>query len=377
MKCIHCGYDSRYKERSYGRCPKCRKQFAFEPREGALLTDGAFKAAIDAVSSHGRIKWGVEHLYYEVCRRYRRKKNPPKSCIGVGIAAIFILFLISLAASSGVPAFFGLIIAGGLAYLFLKRREKTVILKQEKFNEMWSQWVRVHGTPPGLIIRQDKPARPRRAEPDLADYSFDRAVICDRARTVDLLLANNFHFENNCAVLAISGYPRGPFETVRAMLKRNPRLQVFVLHDASVEGCKTAYHLVNDPNWFKGHTNIIEVGLRPGHAEPFAGLLIASERGPVLPGEGITTEEAEWLSKYALELAAIRPEQVLKRLFRAINRKNEVESESYSSAGSSGSEFYIEVGEDHDDRKRGGEVEIDSDSFGSDASDSDGGADSF
>ena len=32
-------------------------------------------------------------------------------------------------------------------------------------------------------------------------------------------------------------------------------------------------------------------------------------------------EEAAWLSQHALELAAIRPEQVLKRLFRALNRK--------------------------------------------------------
>ena len=107
-------------------------------------------------------------------------------------------------------------------------------------------WERAHGKPPGLIVRPSAqaPSRPRRVlESDLADYSFDRAVICDRARTVDLLLANNFHFENNCAVLSIDGYPPGPFETVRTMLKRNPKLQVFALHDATVEGCTLAHRL--------------------------------------------------------------------------------------------------------------------------------------
>ena len=80
-----------------------------------------------------------------------------------------------------------------------------------------------------------KPRGPRRApgpppklEPDVADYSFDRAVICDRARTVDLLLANNFHFENNCAVLSVEGYPQRVFETVRTMLKRNPQLRLTI-----------------------------------------------------------------------------------------------------------------------------------------------------
>ena len=116
-----------------------------------------------------------------------------------------------------------------------------------------------------------EPAAPR-PEPDLADYSFDRAVICDRARTVDLLLANNFHFENNCAVLSIDGYPPGPFETVRAMLKRNPRLQVFALHDATPDGCTLAHRLATDPAWFAGQVPVIDVGLRPGHAGPFQGL---------------------------------------------------------------------------------------------------------
>lgn len=378
MKCIRCGHDSKYKERSEGRCPSCRKEFAFEPQRGGLLTDGTFKAAIDSVSANGQMRWGVEHLYYEVSRRYRRKKLPPAGCIWVCAAVVAVLLVIAFASSSGAAAAIALAVAAAAVVLAYKRSEKRVSLKPEKFDEMWKRWAKVHGMPPGLIARQEPPARARPTEPDLGDYSFDRAVICDRARTVDLLLANNFHFENNCAVLAIGGYPRSAFETVRAMLRRNPRLQVFVLHDASVPGCKTAYNLANDPAWFKGHTaEITDVGLRPVHAKPFEGLLLAMQRGPVQPGEGISPGEAEWLSKYTLELAAIRPEQVLKRLFRAINRKEAVRSKSYSGADGSGPLVYIDSG-DGDDHERGGaEVEYDSDSFGSDAGDSDGGADSF
>ncbi|HSE96872.1 MAG TPA: hypothetical protein VLD57_01290, partial [Blastocatellia bacterium] len=301
MRCIRCGYDSKYKERSSGQCPSCRKEFAFEPQRGAVMTDIAFNNAISAVSANGQIRWGAEHLYYEVCRRLRRKMLRLSGCIWVCLVLGGVLLSTALASKNFLVGIAALIVGAITLSLIRRRLKKTVPLTAEKFNEMWSRWVKVHGTPAGLIVRQEPPARSRRVEADIGDYSFDRAVICDRARTVDLLLANNFHFENNCAVLAIGGYPQGPFETVRAMLKRNPRLQVFVLHDASPAGCKTVYHLVNDPEWFKGHTaTIVDVGLRPVHAKPFEGLLIKNQRNVVLPAEGITTEEAEWLSTYTL-----------------------------------------------------------------------------
>jgi hypothetical protein len=209
--------------------------------------------------------------------------------------------------------------------------------------------------PEGAIVRKPQLERRRAVEPDLADYSFDRAVICDRARTVDLLLANNFHFENNCAVLSIGGYPSRAFETVRAMLRRNPRLQVFALHDATGPGCAMPYRLAHEPDWFRG-TTVVDVGLRPGHAPPLVGLWIPAP-GKVKPGIAISPSEASWLSQHFLELAAIRPEQVLKRLYRAINRKPEPARRN--------------------DDDTNADVEVDADSFGSDASAADGGADGF
>ena len=59
MKCIRCGHDSKYKDRSGRKCPRCKGAFAFEPRAGDPLTDTAFQNAIDAVSAEGRIRWGV------------------------------------------------------------------------------------------------------------------------------------------------------------------------------------------------------------------------------------------------------------------------------------------------------------------------------
>jgi len=224
-----------------------------------------------------------------------------------------------------------------------------------------------HGAPKGIL--EPKPpeelSRRRKIAEDAGDYSFDRAVICDRARTVDLLVANNFHFENNCAVLSADGHPAPIFETVRAMLKRNPKLQVFALHDASPAGCELAFRLAHDPSWFQGHVPVVDVGLRPGQSGPFRGLLLPSSV-PAVAGAAVSAKEAEWLSRFTLELAAVRPEQVLKRLYKAINRK---ESEGDGDSGTSGVSGTTGDG--------GGSWSTDSSSFSSDASASEGAGDGF
>ena len=396
MKCIHCGADSKYKDRTTGNCPQCRKKFAFEPKSGDRFTDAAFQAAIDAVSAKGQIRWGVEHLYYETCRRVaRRQESVRQTSVGIaklGLVGIGVVGSFSLAGAGKPVSLLALLaVCFGLWRLLLKVvPPMTVGLDQAEFDRLWQKWISAHGNPPGLIVRKSKPAPSRSKESDLGDYSFDRAVICDRARTVDLLIANNFHFENNCAILSIGGYPEGPFELVRTMLKRNPKLHVFALHDASVPGCKLAFTLANDEAWFKGRASVTDVGLRPQHAGPFTGLLLPAESmALVQPGHGIRAGEIEWLGAYALELAAIRPEQILKRLFKAINRREDSSSDS----GSGGDGMGVDGGgagagggsDSIGDSFGGGESGgggasgyfSDDSSFGSDAGDSDGGADSF
>jgi hypothetical protein len=334
--CIRCGHDSQYKERQNRMCPGCGKPFAFEPKAGDKLTDRAFQAAIDAVSARGKLRWGVEHLYYEVARRKKSCKLAVTSAIAVAVAIAagalsgrWAVFLLALAVSAGVVVW----------QLFARRRGDYVSLPKPEFDRMWSRWQSAHGRPPSVIVRAAAPPAPRALPPDVADYSFDRAVICDRARTVDLLLANNFHFENNCAVLAMNGYPAHAFDTVRKMLLRNPRLQVFALHDATPAGCRIAHQLANDPEWFKDRARVVDVGIRPKHARALRPLAMRPA-GRTIAGHGIGAAEAAWLSAFGLELAAFRPEYILKALFRAINGRGdendfEVDAEAFDDAGDS------------------------------------------
>lgn len=322
MKCVNCNKDSNYKDRTGKKCPGCKKAFAFEPKDGDPVTDMMFKNAIVAVSGDGRIRWGVEHLYYEVCRRKQNAKRPPLGCVLVPLAVL--AFCVGSAVFVGQKAVFLFPVAFFSFILFVavsvgRVRRKFVPIAKEKFDGLWRRWVTVMGKPAGVIERTPVTAPAEPLEADIADYSFDRAVICDRARTVDLLVANNFHFENNCAVLSFDGYPRGVFGTIRTMLKRNPRLQVFVLHDASIPGCRLAQQLITNPDWFGGSgLRVIDLGLRPQHAGPFHGSYLHSDSVRVLDEPGITPKEADWLSTHTLELAAVRPEAVLKRLFAGL-----------------------------------------------------------
>jgi len=322
MKCIRCTHDSKYKDRSNRTCPNCKGKFAFEPKEHDPVTDMLFLNAIKAVSGDGRIRWGVEHLYYEVCRRKRPVRMPVAAIALLLFLGTFLLTYAHFQRPKVTPILFlfgvGMLL-GSVAGIASRLQGPFVRVDLATFNRLWERWNEVHGMTSSLIRRAPEPALPKDLEADIGDYSFDRAVICDRARTVDLLVANNFHFENNCAILSFDGYPKGPFPVILAMLKRNPRLQVFVLHDCTADGCRLAHRLISDPKWFGGAgLRVIDLGLRPRHAGPFRGLLIEPPGKPVDPGDGIDAAEAEWLTRYRLELAAVRPEQVIKRLFAGL-----------------------------------------------------------
>lgn len=383
MKCIRCGHDSKLKERTGGNCPKCRGRFAFEPAKGDPFTDPAFQNAIDAVSAKGQLRWGAEHLYYELARRRQRTK-PGCAIVAAVVFAIAAFFFLGKA---GWIALVLALIAGVFALsLWRAKTRKYLKLEQRQFDGLLKAWQTAHGTPKGMIVRalpRGTPAPPRPLEADIADYSFDRAVICDRARTADLLLANNFHFENNCAVLSNDNYPEAQFETVRAMLKRNPRLRVFALHDATAKGCRLAHTLATDRAWFAGQASVIDVGLRPDQVPAFAGLYRPSSGPAVQAGKGISVKEAAWLSAHELELAAIRPEQVLKRLYKALTRNDigdgggDSGGTSDNGGGSTHSGGDAFAGGGGSSGGGGANTSFDRDSFSYDASDGESDSDGF
>jgi hypothetical protein len=326
------------------------------------LSDAAFASALARISGDGSIKFTLDHVYYEIVRVVARKSRILRRALRWG----GVLVLLGMAANGlfndEAPRIGWILWGIGVVLLaILWRRGRFAHPSPQAFQILWKRWTDVHGAPPGLIVRKDKDtaSAPVAKAPDLAHYSFDRAVICDRDETVDLLLANQFHFENNCAVLSKNGYPPGPFTMVREMLRKNPRLKVYALHDASPSGCRLAYQLATRPEWFAGTgVLILDVGLRPQHARKERGFYQRASDTLVKAGAGIATGEIGWLTSQRRELAAIPPEQILKRLYVAMGRPED--------------EIAKKKGKEEPD-----DFEIDDLSFSADADDGFGGDDGF
>lgn len=358
MKCIRCQTDSKYSERSSGACPKCRAKFAFEPKNGDPFTDAAFAGAIDRVSAHDSVRYTEANLFYELARK---QKAAPGKVLAVAMVAILTgvpgAFL-SIALKSFIPIF-ALFTVGAIAITFLVIAKPKAVpaLTYSAFQDFLARWKATHGTPTKLVQRvaPTLSKKERKALPkELATYSFDRAVICDRPETVDLLLANNFHFENNCAVLSVTHYPEAVFASVLEMLRRNPRIEVYALHDASVKGHGLARHLATSPEWFRGIGRVTDVGILVRHAANMRGLWREVPKANHASFPDLSAAENAWVSQYELEIAAIRPEQIIKRLFRAMTQPG----------------TQVDTGD-------GGFFFIGGSFGGSDAGTSDGGGDSF
>ena len=171
---------------------------------------------------------------------------------------------------------------------------------------------------------------------EIRDFSFDRALLVEHADLAAMLVANRFHFENNCAILSADGrYPAGPaFPAIRDMLLRNPHLLVFCLHDASPSGAGCARSLRRS-EWFGDpNVRIIDLGLTPGQARQAR---LPEQAGAKCETEGLSlpAEEAEWLaSGKSSELAALRPAALMKVAWQGFATASQMaESGSWNNDG--------------------------------------------
>jgi hypothetical protein len=153
--------------------------------------------------------------------------------------------------------------------------------------------------------------------------------VCQHDSIAQFLIANNFHFENNCAVLSIDKYPHNIFDTVMEMLRRNPELKVYALHDASPDGIQLTHRLASDSDWFAGSSNvqIHDLGLLPRQilGRPLfirESFKHSSQAGTALSspaGVALRPEEKTWLLEgHYVEIESISPKMLLRVVTQGI-----------------------------------------------------------
>ncbi|MBW4566280.1 MAG: hypothetical protein KME32_35510 [Mojavia pulchra JT2-VF2] len=411
MKCIKCTTDNTLKDRTenHGRCKHCRHQFVFEPTSmvGVRFTDLFFAKAIADVSANSTLFYTQKQFLYLIDKRfqsknytsllllllplgaiifyihnfitfpafffivifdqmhsnkrsYTQRQKSAKSLINLGISTLLAGIVLSLIISS-FKLFVGCLIIGLLA-IYLGKREQaqpTNIVYKFRISDSQLQgwlasWRRVNNQSDKILPPPQEQSTPITINADVTAYSFDRLVVCDNAAVAQMLIANNFHFENNCAILTITGYPQNIFDTTMRMLHRNPDLTVYVLHDCNPNGMTLIDHLRTNPMWFQGReVTIIDVGLLPrqilaGNHSIFTQTSSESaEAAKQLSLEvrsSLSSVELEWLdSGNFVELESFTPQRLIQILNRAMISSLTLNNDDSSLflVGDSGNSMYV------------------------------------
>ncbi|MCJ8279375.1 MAG: hypothetical protein MJK14_05415 [Rivularia sp. ALOHA_DT_140] len=407
MKCVNCGVENNLKERTanQGRCKNCNHTFAFEPKSADIkykFTDPFFQKIITDISANGTLYFTPKQFFYALERRLTKKNNqmngwkglgcflifPPVAIFTLGISAFIgftiilinsifqsksetnkrkvrkgnakfiqisgiLILVIGILYSLSINSFFffalsvligmPLIYLGTIQIRRLANATETIIINQNLFQDWVNRWEKINGTITNMLPSARQQNIQLDINSDITAYSFDRVIVCDSAEIAQLLIANNFHFENNCAVLSITGYPENIFSTVMEMLKRNPDLKVYALHNASSRGVSLINHLRTSPNWFSNNeVTIYDLGLLPRqfinkskafvqHKEEYAR---DARNLSVNSKENLTEAEIEWLeSGKFIELESYTPKKLLRVIAQGIARSRQSATLESSSGG--------------------------------------------
>lgn len=344
MKCARCGHDCKRSERSDGKCPQCKLAFAFEPQDHKI-TDVAFQNLLTDLSAHDTLKYTRGQLYHAFNLRLGHKISPSLGgglgcLLGIGVVIMIAGFVgvilerwISIALLAVGLSFVAFSIVGA------RKQKRTISIPWAKFDEYLERWTNAFGRPKGLLSddtqKTKKPkALPEDRKKEFAHYSFDRMLIVERDAIAAMLIENRFHFENNCAILSLEGFP-GPDarEVVLAMAKQNAAIKVFLAHDASVDGCN-ALERLRRQQWLHEKIPVADLGLRPAQVLSMKRPMILAGGTPIIGSDlaaltWLDPKERKWLGEgNSMSLDALPPAALMRALHQGFARAQMLEKTS-------------------------------------------------
>jgi hypothetical protein len=248
----------------------------------------------------------------------------------------------------------------GMSTLYLGARQlanqsmipQAFLSSPQVFQNWLSTWQRVNPAIEKMLPPPRETNQLASVDPDITAYSFDRLVVCDRSDIVQLLIANNFHFENNCAILSITGYPQSIFATTMEMLGRNPDLKVYAIHDCTPKGIQLVHQLRSSARWFQNsQVPIFDIGLLPRQIIASKRMFMQSSIESALAAKQLPSEVRKELSAAELtwleagnfvELESFSPQRLIHVLNHGIASSRDLSSDDSSLilVGDSGSYIY-------------------------------------
>jgi len=293
------------------------------------------------------------------------RKASARTLQRLGVFILVVGISASLFVLDSFPGF-SIVVILGLLSIFLGTRQlrKVENLPQEllfssiDLDRWLIKWQQINGKVDKVLTSQQEQIAPTSINPDITAYSFDRLVVCDSANIAKLLIANNFHFENNCAILSITGYPQSIFNTTMEMLRRNPDLKVYAIHDCSSKGVSLVHHLRTSEKWFlNSNVTIIDLGLLPRQIIASQGKMFTrfssqlkdeAKKLSVDICQSLTADELAWLhTGNFVELESFSPQKLIQVLRHGISGSLNLESDDSSiiligdSGINSGNDIYM------------------------------------
>ena len=237
----------------------------------------------------------------------------------------------------GIIFSIGLGIAAAWLSWDCKRQQSQIfdkfLVEQTQFDTWLERWHSINNASEKMLPLPRTNSLPAAPNPQVTAYSFDRVVVCDKSSIAQLLISNKFHFENNCAILTIDGYPQNIFTTTMEMLRRNPDLKVYALHNCSPSGFKLIRRL-REETWFPNPAiPIIDVGILPRQIMDNLDVMTPQSTTSAQTSQqlapdiraSLNPEELAWLDAGCyLELESFPPQKLIQILQRAINGSREL-----------------------------------------------------
>jgi len=293
------------------------------------------------------------------------RKASARTLQGLGVLILVVGISASLFVLDSFPVF-SIVVILGLLSIFLGTRQlgkvenipQQFLFPSTDLDSWLTKWQQINGKVDKVLTSQQERIAPTSINPDITAYSFDRLVVCDSANMAQLLIANNFHFENNCAILSITGYPQSIFNTTMEMLRRNPDLKVYAIHDCSPKGVSLVHHLRTSENWFlNSNVTIIDLGLLPRQIIASQGKMFTrfssqlkdeAKKLSVDIRQSLTADELAWLhTGNFVELESFTPQKLIQVLRHGISGSLNLESDDSSiiligdSGINSGNDIYM------------------------------------
>ena len=293
------------------------------------------------------------------------RKASARTLQGLGVLILVVGISASLFVLDSFSVF-SIVVILGLLSIFLGTRQlgkvenipQQFLFSSTDLDGWLTKWQQINGKVDKVLTSQQEQIAPTSINPDITAYSFDRLVVCDSANMAQLLIANNFHFENNCAILSITGYPQSIFNTTMEMLRRNPDLKVYAIHDCSSKGVSLVHHLRTSEKWFlNSNVTIIDLGLLPRQIIASQGKMFIryssqlkheAKKLSVDICQSLTADELAWLhTGNFVELESFTPQKLIQVLRHGISGSLNLEGDDSSiiligdSGINSGNDLYM------------------------------------